>query len=370
VARQLDILAVEPYFGGIRRNMLETLVHCSRHRWNLLTLPPRRMERRLAAASHWFAEQICRKEMGDIDLLFTSDALNLADLYRLCPVVADQPSVVYFHNNQLPDPSHPDLATRLDLTNLNTATSASEIWFNSSYHARSFLEGVEGVAQIHSELQSRSLLDDLRRKLAHVPPPVDLSRLGTISDQNALRDPNVVFVETRDANMELLNAALAIVNQLRRKMTLLVVGPVEELSNFFPRQSISETDPTAQLRGLLSAGTYISAKIAAPFDENAVRAIQLGCRPVLPHTGVYPELIAERLHSACLYDMSAESFAAHLHEALYCLPMHRKEELTQRLGCFDPLQACSVIDERLDALVGAHLDRAAIDPRPAKLVSR
>jgi hypothetical protein len=370
VARQLDILALEPYFGGIRRNMLETLVHSSRHRWNVLTLPPRRMERRLAASAHWFAEQIARKDMGPIDLLFTSDALNLADLYRLCPAVSNQPSVVYFHNNQLPDPSHPDLGTRLDLTNLNTATAASEIWFNSKYHARSFLEGVEGLVEIHTELQSRNPMDDLREKLAHVPPPVDLNRFGTLSDQNALRDPSVVFVETRDANLELLNTALEIVHQMRRKMTLLVCGPVDQLSNLFPRQIIPETDSLAQIRALLSAGTFVSTKIATPFDENAVRALQLGCRPVLPHTGIYPELLGERFHSACLYDMSPESLASHIHEALYCLPMHRHDELTMRLKHFDPVQACAVIDDRLDTLVGAHLQTVVTGSRRTKLAAR
>jgi hypothetical protein len=407
VPRQLDILALEPYFGGIRRNMLETLVHTSRHRWTLLTLPPRRMERRLAAAAHWFAEQIARRDIGPTDLLFTCDALNLADLYRLCPAVANQPSVVYFHCNSLPDPpdpSNPELKQPLDLTHLNTATAASEIWFNSRYHARSFMEGVEGLVENHAELQSRNPLEDLRAKLAHVPPPVDSGRFVELAAQSgggftgrvdrltpgrldvmpdgALdgvldgvpdgeRDPSLVFLETRDANMELLNAALALVHQQRRKMTLLVSGPVDQLSNLFPRQVISETDPVSQVRGLLAAGTFISAKIAIPFDENAVRAMQLGCRLVLPHTGVYPELLSERLHQQVLYDMSAESLASHLSEALYGLPMQHQKELASRLESFDPIKACAVIDDRLDALVGNYV---AAEPRTAqrrsKLVAR
>src|SRR4051812_9579436 len=55
---QLDILALEPFYGGARRVMLESLIKCSRHRWTLLKLPPRRIERRLIAAAHWFAEQL------------------------------------------------------------------------------------------------------------------------------------------------------------------------------------------------------------------------------------------------------------------------------------------------------------------------
>ena len=57
MAAQLDILALEPFYGGARRAMLDTIMRYSRHRWTLLRLPPRRIERRLAAAAHWFAEQ-------------------------------------------------------------------------------------------------------------------------------------------------------------------------------------------------------------------------------------------------------------------------------------------------------------------------
>ena len=63
--------------------------------------------------------------------------MNLSDLYRLVPGLLKLPSVVYFHDNQLPhvDPRQ----TPLDFVNLNTAAAASEIWFNSLYHLRMFL---------------------------------------------------------------------------------------------------------------------------------------------------------------------------------------------------------------------------------------
>ena len=90
---QLDILALEPYYGGVRRAMMESIIRVSRHRWTLLKLPPRRIERRLAAASYWFAEQLSRHGVGKVDLLFTSEAINLADLYRLMPELMKRPSV-------------------------------------------------------------------------------------------------------------------------------------------------------------------------------------------------------------------------------------------------------------------------------------
>jgi len=130
MAKQLDILALEPFYGGGRRHMLETLIHYSRHRWTLLKLPPRRIERRLTAAAHWFAEQLTRHWVGRVDLLFTSEALNLADLYRLMPTLLKKPSVVYFHDNQLPHPSSTS-NNPLEMANLNTATFDKRgiLWF-------------------------------------------------------------------------------------------------------------------------------------------------------------------------------------------------------------------------------------------------
>src|SRR5262245_9728403 len=121
-APQLDILALEPFYGGARRAMLETMVRCSRHRWTVLKLPPRRMERRLSVAANWFAEQLSRHWVGRVDLLFTSEAMNLASLYQLMPALRRKPSVVYFHENQLPH-VHTNTDSPLDLVNLNTANA-------------------------------------------------------------------------------------------------------------------------------------------------------------------------------------------------------------------------------------------------------
>src|SRR5688500_20288766 len=87
-APQLDILALEPFYGGARRAMLETIVRCSRHRWTVLKLPPRRIERRLAVAANWFAEQLTRHWVGRVDLVFTSEAMNVTSLFELMPQIA------------------------------------------------------------------------------------------------------------------------------------------------------------------------------------------------------------------------------------------------------------------------------------------
>src|SRR5436190_890249 len=199
MSSQLDILALEPFYGGARKAMLETIMRYSRHRWTLLRLPPRRMERRLAAAAHWFAEQLSRHWVGRVDLLFASEALNLADLFRLVPELGQKPSVIYFHDNQLP-PVGARVESPVHLVNLTSAGVATEIWFNSLYHLKTFLQKATAVVSKHKELLARNPLPLLTRKAQLMAPPIDLAVSRELVGQRPVeRDPRMVFVETRDA---------------------------------------------------------------------------------------------------------------------------------------------------------------------------
>ena len=92
-----------------------------------------------------------RVRVGHVDLLFTSEALNLADLYRLTPNLARKPAVVYFHSNELPEPGVVSVNPALDYANMNTAAAATEIWFNSKFHVRMFLAGVNALISANTD---------------------------------------------------------------------------------------------------------------------------------------------------------------------------------------------------------------------------
>jgi hypothetical protein len=354
-ARQLDILALEPFYGGVRRSMLETLVRCSRHRWTVLKLPPRRMERRLSVAANWFAEQLSRHWVGRVDVLFTSEAMNLAGLFQLMPSLAHKPSVVYFHENQLPGvQTRSD--TALDLVNLSTANAATEIWFNSQWHRRTFLARAEALIERHTELASQRPLPALKRKALVMPPPIDLSPISEARDGQVERDGTALFVDTRDAEVGVLNQALAMLRERKESYRLITVGPVDELdgnsnSDISQRQTLSETDDVAIARGLCEAGVIVSVKPDAASDFMVVRGLAAGCRPVLPASGFYPELLSPALQKSCLYNLSPEPLAALLQDALSPFATaSRPEEFKKTLAPFDPAAACKQIDERFEEL--------------------
>ncbi len=355
MSTQLDILALEPFYGGVRRAMLETLVRCSRHRWTVLKLPPRRIERRLTAAANWFSEQLSRHWVGRLDLLFTSEAMNLASLLRLVPELTRHPAVVYFHDNQMPD-AHSEGQQPHDLVNLNTATAATELWFNSLYHRSTFQALAAAMVDRHPELSSRSPIPELKAKSRLMPPPVDLGLVHEIEASGPIqRNPRTIFVETRDADIDLLNSALALLRTHGVAFNVVTVGPVDELDSAIPRRTIPEKDEAGQARAMFEAGVVVSVKPMAASDYLVVRAIAAGCRPVLPDSGMYPEIIPAEMQRSCLYEISPDGLAEHIIGAMRPNGVAvRSESMTRMLRPFDAIAACRAIDERVEQLVHAN----------------
>ena len=83
-------------------------------------------------------------------------------------------------------------------------------------------------------------------------------------------------MSTRDADMELLNLGLSTLTMRGERFTLLTVGPLEKLSNNFPRTAIDEGDEYAQTAALLRADVFLSTQRRAPVDLFAVRALDGG----------------------------------------------------------------------------------------------
>jgi hypothetical protein len=350
--RQLDILALEPFYGGARRVMLETLIHCSRHRWLLLKLPPRRIERRLTAASIWFAEQLTRHWVGKTDLLFTSEAMNLADLYRHVPALQRVPSVVYFHSNQLP-PVNSINDGPLDLVNLSTASAASEIWFNSQFHQDDFMQRTSAMVRRHPEFAGRNPVPELQARSHVMIPPVSLQHIHDLLEREQIRrEKRTIFVETRDADNRLINRTMSMLQRRGERFKLITVGPVEDLLPDLPRITLPEADEAAHARALLETSIFLSARFGATSDHHAVRALAGGCWPLLPRSGVYVEMLPAMLHRVCLFEDEPDVLASRLQDSWHLeRPDGYQHELAMILHQFEPVAACKLFDEHLEKLV-------------------
>jgi hypothetical protein len=348
---QLDILALEPLFGGPRRLMLEAMIRCSRHRWVLQKLPARRVERRLTAAAHWFAEQLSRHPVGNIDALFVSEAINLADLFRLVPALAKKPAVVYFHSNQLPE-----IGVRTegpnDLVNLNTAAAATELWFNSIYHLKRFVGKAASMVERYPELQVRSPIPDILAKSRVMHPPLDLAKMHEVMEgHHILRRKRTIFMDMTEAHVALVNTALRTLDRRGEPYSLMVTGPDDELASDIPRRVIGDRDDEAQIRAVHEAGVMLSARFDATDDLHVIRALAAGCWPIVPASGVYMEMIPERLHESCLYEASVDGLVGKLLDYWHMDRPAGSLEVVQRVVHErDSVVTCKAMDDRLAEL--------------------
>jgi len=361
MSSQLDILCLEPFYGGPRRAMLETLIRCSRHRWTLLKLPPRKIERRLTTAALWFAEQLNRHWTGRFDLLFTSEAMNLTELFRRVPKLAKRPAVVYFHSNQLPHSDIDEPTQPWQTANLSTALSATEIWFNSQHHLDHFIPLAKAVLNRTPELQPRDLLPSLQAKAHVYSPPVDLSLVHEYMTPGMTKsDRRIIFVETRDADVTLLNGAFKKLRARGEAFRFVTVGPAADVAPDLPRLTLHERDDAAHARALVGAGVFVSVRPDAHHDAHTIRALAGRCWPILPNTGVYSELIPPSLHATCLYDPTPTMLANRL-EAAWAEDQSDllDRELSQWLTTFDAVTLCKRMDARIEELaVGHSLDHS------------
>lgn len=353
MSSQLNILALEPYYGGARRRMLQALQRLSRHEWTVLKLPARRVERRLAASSRWFAELIHRGEISGFDLLFTSEMLNLSDLQRIVPKLGRKPSIVFFHENQTPGPDR-DLTTALDTVNLTSAMAATEIWFNSQYHLDAFIAKAQYMVRRNPETVGKDPASELRHKAQVIAPPVELSRMyeSLAGRIRPIRDPRTLLFDLRCGGAAAAEMVAKIADRLDLRgepFNLITIGPDRWLPASLPRTNVTDRDEAGQYRALHQAGVFISLQVGATTDELFIPAMAAGCWPVVPEDAFYAESLPPMCHLCCLHDGNVEGIVNRILDAWYGeRPMGYELEQQELISQFDAVRAVRVFDELVE----------------------
>ena len=143
----MRFLFLEPYYGGSHREFADGWRERSRHQIELVTLPDRFWKWRMRGAALALARKVDRPER--FDGLIASSMLSLAELRGLwgarCP-----PALLYFHENQItyPVPEGETRDVQFAFTNISSALAAERVLFNSHYHRRTFLEGIDATLRM------------------------------------------------------------------------------------------------------------------------------------------------------------------------------------------------------------------------------
>jgi len=299
----MKILALEPYYGGSHRAFLDGWSTRSSHKWTILSLPAYKWKWRMRHAAVTFSQNIIESN-EKWDCIFCSDMLNLAEFLGLTSrVTSGIPAIAYFHENQMAYPvkyNH-ERDHHFAATNMTTAFCANQVWFNSNFHRREFLEHLGRFLRKMPDYQPFEVVDAIEEK-SHVFPPGIEEYNRTFAPGNG---PVRIVWAARweyDKDPETFFKALRIVKSGGKDFRLIVIGETfQNVPGIFDTAKSEFAAYIDQWGYLESRNDYLEALGKGDivvstaqhefFGISIVEAIAAGAFPVLPERLSYPEII-------------------------------------------------------------------------------
>lgn len=325
----MNVLALEPYYGGSHKAFLDGWIERSCHTWRKLTLPDHHWKWRMRHAAITFSRQLGKQNVSDVDVVFTSDMLDVAAFRSLAPEpIGRLPVVLYFHENQLtyPDERRRDADYHFVFTNLTSALAADSVWFNSDYHRRQFLDGMREFLVRMPDYAPTEAVDQIEAKSSVHSPGVDTfparaeRRSGPLrilwsARWEADKNPQTFFdalreLHERDIAFELSVVGGAIVAGTPAVFT----GAKHELASHI-KQWGYVTDRAAYENVLRDADVVVSTADHEFFGIAIAEAAAAGALPIVPDRLAYPELLrdaGEEGRRRFFYDGSAAQLVERL----------------------------------------------------------
>ncbi|MHC4435927.1 MAG: tRNA-queuosine alpha-mannosyltransferase domain-containing protein [Planctomycetota bacterium] len=304
----MNILALEPYYGGSHRAFIDGLSNVSKHNWTLLTLPAHKWKWRMRHSAITFAAQAAEltEKRQSWDLLFCSDMLNLAEFIGLAPAeIAGLPKVIYFHENQLTYPVRveDERDYQLAMTNLTSALTADTVWFNSQFHLDSFLDALAKFLKSMPDYQPLDEIEKIRAKSSIYPPGIKDFHFPT-SKARASGPLHILWVARweHDKNPEDFFEAIKILKDKNVSFRISVIGQsfqgkpaiFDQAHNDF-RDHIDfwgyQQSRDDYKRALCQADVVVSTANHEFFGISVVEAVAAGAYPLVPNRLSYPEIL-------------------------------------------------------------------------------
>ncbi len=374
MSRSLEILSLQPFFGGSHKQFDEGWRRHSRHHWTTLTLPDRHWKWRMRHSPIEFAKQISElKRAGQQwDVVVCTDMLDLATLKGLFPDLP--PTVVYFHENQFEYPNRH--AKRSDLhfpfTNLTSALCADEVWFNSEFNLASMLSGITSTLKLLPDYPPIESVDAIRAKSLVHSPGVEVS--AETAPVRVLRRTSVDAIKIvwaarweHDKGPEWLLEVLNVLNAQSVDFSISIVGQQyhKQPDSFEQIQQLHSdriehwgfVSRAVYDQVLSEADVFLSTANHEFFGLSFVEAVINGCCPVVPNGMAYPGLMKPVSGSERLLYETPEQAAALVQSVWRSREEFRAvsnelSELFSKSYAW-PVRACAM-DDRLAALIDSH----------------
>ena len=302
----MKILAIEPYYGGSHKAFIDGLSSVSKHNLQVLTLPAHKWKWRMRHSAITFSQQAAAllAKAGKWDLIFCSDMLNLAEFSALAPAdIAGLPKVIYFHENQLTYPVRveDERDYQFAMTNLTSALAADEVWFNSQFHKKSFLDALVKFLKSMPDYQPLETVEKIRTKASVYPPGINDFPARPAREPGPIRILWAARWE-HDKNPEDFFEALEILKAKNVQFKVSVIGQsFREQPEIFDKAQNNFSEHVdnwgyqknrAEYEHVLGcADVVVSTAKHEFFGIGIIEAIAAGAYPLVPNRLSYPEIL-------------------------------------------------------------------------------
>lgn len=312
----MQILLIEPYFGGSHRAWAEGYRDHSEHDVTLLTLPARWWRWRMRGGAVTIAERSANLAADGYrpDVILVSSMIDLGLMRSLLHAVWGRvPTALYLHETQLSYPDSPQLQPDVSygFTNWTSVLAADQVFFNSEFHRNVFFEGVPKMLRGFPDLRHDHLVAEARRQSGVLAVGIELGWLSSPPAERELplvlwnhrwehdKAPEVFFDAIRRLAADGLEFQLAVCGESFRQIPEEFLAGACDLGH---RMVHFGHAPLARYRQLLLRSDIVVSTARQEFFGVAVmEAIAAGAWPILPHRLSYPELIPTALHPQVLY---------------------------------------------------------------------
>lgn len=322
----MNILALEPWYGGSHRSFLDGFSKHSTHNVTKITMSARFWKWRMHGGAVTMARKV--QEMAvkspKPDLIFASSMVNLPAFLALTrKELAGVPVVMYMHENQLtyPLPEGKERDHTYGYINYLSCLAADHILFNSQFHYDQFVEALPRLLRLFPDYTHLNTAAEIRNKSSVLHLGLDLrghdkyaSAYEGHSWGPGMKPPIVLWNQRweYDKNPAAFFRLMNRLDDSGHKFRLILAGehfedlPVE-FEKAFERYAerilhYGYAEDFKEYSSLLHrADIVISTSDHEFFGISMLEAIYCGCHPLLPNRLSYPELIPEALHTPLLH---------------------------------------------------------------------
>ncbi|MBN2681123.1 MAG: DUF3524 domain-containing protein [Bacteroidales bacterium] len=330
----MNILILEPFFGGSHKQWATGLQNYSTNKIEILSLSAHNWKWRMHGGAVSLAEKFLKSSFQP-DLIIASDMLDLALFKSLCSSkLIGVKTILYFHENQLTYPTGSNSGVReIDMhypfINFTSALVADKVVFNSEFHKNEFLAALPNFLNAFPEPSLSKNIKKIVDKSSVIYPGVEIDE-KFLSSEKIENSGKPVFLWNhrweKDKNPEEFFKLLYEIKERGYDFSIILLG--QRFSNSpacFAEAEIRLKNnilfsgycdsKEEYFRFLLKADILPVTSHHDFFGYSVAEAVLCNCYPLLPNRQAYPEHIPAEYQQIHIYN----DFDSLLEKSIYCI---------------------------------------------------